>query len=104
MQQRKCANHELSGLTGQCAECHGDRFTIQRPAATQAEAPAAPQELSTGKPLELGAEGSSLERQAEEMADRAMRIPASGPAVSFSPASGEAKTEGPLPAEIAEQI
>jgi hypothetical protein len=102
--QRKCACGGVAGLTGQCAECRGGRFTIQRPAATQAETLTAPQELSTGKPLELGAEGNSLERQAEELADRAMRIPGSGPAVNFSPASGEAGTEGTLPAEIAEQI
>lgn len=130
--QRKCACGGTAGLTGQCTECSGSRLAIQRRATIQLEAPATPpvahqaprspdqsldsetrtsreprgqqQAHSTGDPLELGAEGNSFERQADEMADRVMRMPAGASPVSFRPATGDATTANTLPTEITEQI
>ncbi|MEP7343053.1 MAG: DUF4157 domain-containing protein [Acidobacteriota bacterium] len=130
--QRKCACGSPSGITGQCAECSGKRLTMRRPANIQPEAPAVspvahkvpgssnqspdletrafPQSLdqrqvrSTSDNLKLGAADNSLERQADVMADRVMRMPAGAVPASFSPATGDATTESLLPAEINEQI
>jgi len=86
-----CGNHTSSG--GECRDCKSNGLVQRFPR----------QAHLTGSSLELGATDNSLEHQADDVANRMMRMPAGASPVGFVPAAS-GTTTGRVPSTLSSQI
>jgi hypothetical protein len=103
--QRKCACGNSAGLTGTCSDCQTQNLTLQRRSIEPTEGAEVPPLVHELLPIQtkltIGKPGDVYEQEANQIADRVMRMPE--PSVrQVEPEEDEA--EGMVQKEIADKI